>query len=41
VRRLVLTHISDEIDELWAREEAEQTFGGPVLVAHEGAVYTV
>jgi ribonuclease BN (tRNA processing enzyme) len=41
VRRLVLTHISDELDELWAREEAEHAFGGPVLVAHEGAVYTV
>jgi ribonuclease BN (tRNA processing enzyme) len=41
VRRLVLTHISDELDELSAREEAEQAFGGPVLVAHEGAVYTV
>ena len=40
-RRLVITHISDELDELWAREEAEQAFGGPVLVAHEGAVYTV
>ena len=39
--RLVITHISDELDELWAREEAEQAFGGPVLVAHEGAVYTV
>jgi ribonuclease BN (tRNA processing enzyme) len=41
VGRLVITHISDELDERWAREEAEQAFGGPVLVAHEGAVYTV
>src|SRR5919202_2654374 len=41
VGRLVLTHISDELDELWARAEAEQAFGGPVLIAHEGAVYTV
>jgi ribonuclease BN (tRNA processing enzyme) len=41
VRRLVLTHISDELDELWARGEAEKTFGGPVAVAYEGAVYTV
>jgi ribonuclease BN (tRNA processing enzyme) len=41
VGRLVITHISDELDELWAREEAEEAFGGPVLVAHEGAVYTV
>jgi ribonuclease BN (tRNA processing enzyme) len=41
VGRLVITHISDELDEMWAREEAEEAFGGPVLVAHEGAVYTV
>jgi ribonuclease BN (tRNA processing enzyme) len=40
-RRLVITHISDELDEAWAREEAEKAFGGDVLVAHEGAVYTV
>jgi ribonuclease BN (tRNA processing enzyme) len=39
--RLVLTHISDELDELWARNEAERTFGGPVSVAREGAVYRV
>jgi ribonuclease BN (tRNA processing enzyme) len=41
VRRLVLTHISDELDELWAREEAAKAFGGPVDVAREGAVFTV
>jgi ribonuclease BN (tRNA processing enzyme) len=41
VRRLVLTHISDELDEQWARAEAEKAFGGPVDVAHEGAVYSV
>jgi ribonuclease BN (tRNA processing enzyme) len=40
-RRLVITHISDELDELWARTEAERAFGGRVSVAHEGAVYTV
>jgi ribonuclease BN (tRNA processing enzyme) len=40
-RRLVITHISDELDELWARREAERTFGGPVEVAREGAVYTL
>jgi ribonuclease BN (tRNA processing enzyme) len=39
--RLVITHISDEMDELWAKAEAEKTFGGPVVVAREGAVYTV
>jgi hypothetical protein len=36
-----LTHISDELDELWAKAEAERTFHGPVSVACEGAVYTV
>jgi ribonuclease BN (tRNA processing enzyme) len=40
-RRLVITHISDELDSLWARSEAQDAFGGPVDVAHEGAVYTV
>jgi ribonuclease BN (tRNA processing enzyme) len=40
-RRVVLTHISDELDELWARREAETTFGGAVTVAREGAVYEV
>jgi ribonuclease BN (tRNA processing enzyme) len=40
-RRLVLTHISDELDADWAREEAERGFGGPVELAHEGAVYAV
>lgn len=38
-RRLVLTHFSDELDAEWARGEAQATFGGPVDVAHEGAVY--
>jgi ribonuclease BN (tRNA processing enzyme) len=41
VRRLVLTHISDELDERWAQAQAEKAFGGPVDVAHEGAVFTV
>jgi ribonuclease BN (tRNA processing enzyme) len=40
-RRLVLTHISDELDEDWARTEAERGFGGPVEVAREGAVYRI
>src|SRR6266480_7104023 len=39
--RLVLTHISDELDVLWARAEAEDAFGGPVEIAREGAVYTL
>ncbi|HET8672708.1 MAG TPA: MBL fold metallo-hydrolase [Thermoleophilaceae bacterium] len=37
--RLVLTHISDELDHLWARKEAQDAFQGPVEVAREGAVY--
>ncbi len=40
-RRLVLTHISDELDADWARREAERSFGGPVEIAREGAVYRV
>ena len=40
-RRVVLTHISDELDADWARREAERSFGGPVEIAAEGAVYTV
>ena len=40
-RRVVLTHISDELDELWAREQGEETFEGPVEVAREGAVYEI
>ncbi len=38
-RRLVLTHFSDELDPDWARAEAAETFGRPVELAHEGAVY--
>jgi len=41
VKRLVITHISDELDELWARSEASAGFGAAVEVAHEGAVYVV
>jgi ribonuclease BN (tRNA processing enzyme) len=41
VKRLVLTHISDELDALWARGQAEEGFGGPVELAQEGAVYEV
>jgi ribonuclease BN (tRNA processing enzyme) len=40
-RRLVLTHISDELDHEWARAEAARTFGGAVEIAREGAVYEV
>ncbi|HYV15066.1 MAG TPA: MBL fold metallo-hydrolase [Conexibacter sp.] len=38
-RRLVLTHISDDHDAGLARAEAERTFGAPVELAREGAVY--
>ena len=37
--RLVLTHISDELDQGWARDQAAATFAGPVEVAAEGAVF--
>jgi ribonuclease BN (tRNA processing enzyme) len=40
-KRLVLTHMSDELDQLWAKTEAEDSFGGPVAVAGEGAVYVL
>jgi ribonuclease BN (tRNA processing enzyme) len=40
-RRLVITHLSDELGERWAREEAEKTFGATVEVAREGATYVV
>ena len=39
VKRVVLTHISDELDELWAKNEARDAFGGRVDVAREGVVY--
>ena len=38
---VVLTHISDELDREWAAEQGRDTFGGPVEVAREGAVYEV
>ena len=38
-KRVVLTHISDELDQVWARTQATESFGGPVEVAREGAVY--
>jgi ribonuclease BN (tRNA processing enzyme) len=39
VKRVVITHISDELDPTWARTEASEAFGGAVDVAAEGAVY--
>ena len=41
VRRLVLTHFSDELDPGWARAQAGEAYGGPVELAYEGAVYAV
>lgn len=40
-KRVVLVHISDELDANWAHDEAARTFGGDVEVAREGAVYEV
>lgn len=40
-KRLVITHISDELDELWAKTEASEAFGAPVDVAREGATYEI
>jgi ribonuclease BN (tRNA processing enzyme) len=40
-RRLVITHLSDELGDDWAQREAEAAFGGPVEVAREGAEYVV
>jgi ribonuclease BN (tRNA processing enzyme) len=40
-KRVVITHLSDELGEDWAREEAERGFGGGVEIAHEGATYEV
>jgi ribonuclease BN (tRNA processing enzyme) len=39
--RLVLTHISDELDPDWALAEAARAYAGPIEVAVAGAVYTV
>jgi len=39
--RLVLTHISDELDALGARKAAAAAFGGLVEVARDGAVFEV
>jgi hypothetical protein len=38
---VVLTHISDELDSEWAREEGSQAFGAPVEVARAGDVFEV
>jgi ribonuclease BN (tRNA processing enzyme) len=38
-KRVVLTHISDELDAEWAREEGANGFGEPVELAREGDVF--
>jgi ribonuclease BN (tRNA processing enzyme) len=40
-KRVVITHISDELGDEWAREQAERGFGSPVEIAQEGATYEV
>jgi ribonuclease BN (tRNA processing enzyme) len=39
VKRVLLTHVSDELDELWVRRCAGKAFAGRIDVAAEGAVY--
>jgi ribonuclease BN (tRNA processing enzyme) len=39
--RLVLTHISDELDHEWALAEARRAYDGPVEIARAGAAYSV
>jgi ribonuclease BN (tRNA processing enzyme) len=38
-KSVVLTHISDELDQVWARKQAAAAFGSAVEVAREGAVF--
>jgi ribonuclease BN (tRNA processing enzyme) len=40
-KRVVITHISDELGDDWAREQGEKGFGAPVEIASEGATYSV
>ncbi|MDQ4048219.1 MAG: MBL fold metallo-hydrolase [Actinomycetota bacterium] len=40
-KRVVLTHVSDELDQQEARERATRAFGADVEVAREGAVYEI
>jgi ribonuclease BN (tRNA processing enzyme) len=41
VRRLILTHYSDELDSAITQRDAEATFGGPVELARADAVFEV
>jgi ribonuclease BN (tRNA processing enzyme) len=40
VKRVLLTHVSDELDELWVRKCARRVFKGSIEIASEGAVYS-
>ncbi len=40
-RRLVLTHVSDELDAAWVEEQGAESFGADVAVARAGDVYEV
>jgi ribonuclease BN (tRNA processing enzyme) len=40
VKRVLLTHVSDELDALWVCKCAKLAYAGPIEVAREGAVYT-
>jgi ribonuclease BN (tRNA processing enzyme) len=40
-KRVVLTHISDELDPDWAREQGSDGFGAPVDLACDGATYEI
>ena len=40
-KRVVLTHISDELDHTWARKQGSAAFGSPVEVAREGSTFHV
>lgn len=39
VKKLVLVHVPDELDENWVRREAEEAFGGKVALARGGEHY--
>jgi ribonuclease BN (tRNA processing enzyme) len=40
VKRVLLTHVSDELDELWVRKCARRVFKGSIEIASEGAVFS-
>jgi ribonuclease BN (tRNA processing enzyme) len=40
-KRVVLTHISDELDVEWAREQGSEAYGADVVVARAGDVFEV